>query len=209
VPAIQREAIVQPRRTVSARRIAARNIGRRRPLCTGYDLTLAHSGTTLAAVRAPAILALLPFGLLVACSSGASTPAASSSSLQAQAVALANPVLKVAMSEQMYEAQILCTTALNYRPCGLVAATDTVNCFMLCQAQIAAGATNLFTRGVMACVAQPLEPGDAGSPSCDFVISDESPVDAVQLRANCNTRCRELLSDGGSPAVTAVTVASP
>ena len=171
-------------------------------------MTLTQSGTTLADVRAPVCLWTLPVALLVACSGGASSPppVASSSSLQAQAIALANPALAVPMSEPMYEAQILCTTSLNYRPCGLVAATDTVNCFMLCQAQIAAGATNLFTRGVLACVAHPAEPGDAGSPSCEFQISDESPVDVVQLRAGCNARCRELLADGGADANAAATL---
>jgi len=167
-------------------------------------LTLAASATTLRPVRA-FVLRLVALGALGASACGgssAATPtAASSSSLSAQTTAAATPSVTLAvdfpMSDEMYEAQLLCTTTLTYAPCGLVAGSDTVNCFMLCQAQIAAGATNVMVRGALDCAARPPEPADAASPACDFVIADQSPVDAVQLRAECNAKCKELQADGG------------
>jgi hypothetical protein len=101
------------------------------------------------------------------------------------------------MSETMFEAQLLCTTALTYRPCGLVAASDTVNCFVLCQGQITTGAASLIERGARACAESPPDGPDASSPACELTVPDDSPVDPTQLRAGCNARCRELLGDGG------------
>ena len=160
------------------------------------------------------MLWMMPAGLLVAsCGSGSSSApaAATSSNLAAQTAAAASPPttgtpLDIPMTEQMFEAQLLCTTALSYRPCGLVAATDTVSCFIICQAQIATGAENLMARAALECAAQPAEPPDAGSPSCEFQLPGDSPVDAVQLRTSCNARCRDLRADGGvtpGPAATA------
>jgi hypothetical protein len=156
-------------------------------------------------LRATVVAAPLLALALAGCSSGGATPApaASASSLQTQLMVAANPSVTGAnlpMTEEMFEAQLLCTTGLDYRPCGLVAAGDTVSCFMLCQAQIAAGATNLLARGVQDCVGHARLEGDAASPSCEFHIADDSPVDVAQLRAACNVRCRELQADGGAVA---------
>ncbi len=129
---------------------------------------------------------------------------ASSSSLQAQTQAAANPsptatTSDVPMSEAMFEAQLLCTTALSYRPCALVAASDTVSCFTLCHGQITTGAAQIVERSAQACAASP-PPADAGSPLCEIVVADDSPVDPLQLRAACDARCRELASDAAAPA---------
>jgi hypothetical protein len=97
----------------------------------------------------------------------------------------------------MLGAQVLCTTTLSYRPCGMVAATDATNCFLICHAQILAGATSLMERAARECAARAAEPADAGSPSCEFAIERDSPVDPHELQAACNTRCRELQADGG------------
>jgi len=139
--------------------------------------------------------------ILAACSGGA----ASSSSLQAQSQAASSPstssgTLSGLLCDQMLQAQMLCTTSLTYRPCGLVAGADTVNCFILCQGQIVSGAANLMERGARDCAVQAPVSADAGSPSCEFQLADESPVDVVQLRAGCNARCRELQADGGAVA---------
>jgi len=166
-------------------------------------LTRGSTAATLGAVN-PRLgpVALASALLLAACSGGA----ASSSSLQAQTAAAANPSptpssSDVSLSEPMLEAQLLCTTALSYRPCGLVPAGDTVSCFLLCQAQIAAGATNLMLRGAVDCAARPPEADDAGSPACELQLADDSPVEVTRLREGCNARCRELRSDGGVTAV--------
>jgi hypothetical protein len=156
--------------------------------------------------EAPAVtrLASLVSGWAVACvcacgSGGLSgSGAASSASLSAQTAAAATPTTgapSLAISDQVLEAQILCTTTLSLRPCGMVAAEDTVSCFLMCQTQIATGAVNLVTKGALACAASPVEPGDAGSPSCEFVVPDDSPVHPEDMRLACNAKCLELRSD--------------
>ena len=144
-----------------------------------------------------------------ACGSGAASAvaAATSSSLSAQTQAAASPSVSVttsdvALSEAMLEAQLLCTTALNYRPCALVAANDTVNCLILCQGQIASGATTLLEHAVSECSLLPPEPAEGSSPACEFRLTDDSPVDPIQLKTTCNTRCKELFLDAGAPSLT-------
>jgi hypothetical protein len=135
-----------------------------------------------------------------ACGSGgvSGSGAASSASLSAQTTAAATPTTgapALAISDQILEAQILCTTTLSLRPCGMVAAEDTVNCFLMCETQIATGAMNLVTKGALACAGYPADPGDAGSPACEFVVPDDSPVHPEDMRVACNSKCLELRSD--------------
>jgi hypothetical protein len=167
-------------------------------------------------LHAPATAA----GLLLLCSgiggcSAAAAAAASSSSLQSQTQSAANPAVdptasNVLLSEPMAQAQLLCTTSLNYRPCALVQSTDTVNCFLMCQGQILRGATDLVERAAAECASMPREEApppsavdggmasDRGSPACELRVADDSPLHPEQLRVACNARCRELQGDGGA-----------
>ncbi len=106
-----------------------------------------------------------------------------------------SPTPSTALTSQWDAAMLLCTTALNLTPCGLVTTgqKDTLTCFGLCQAQIDTVVGMTLENAAVACAVSP--PPEEGPRECTLAFPESAAFDVKAAQAHCNSRCESLAGD--------------
>jgi hypothetical protein len=106
----------------------------------------------------------------------------------------ASPMQSVtSLTDPMDSAMVLCTTALNLEPCGLITTgvPDMIGCFAACHVQIQTVANFTVERAAVECASLPAPPDDAPR-ECDLHFPPTAALDLDALGKTCGERCKEL-----------------
>ncbi len=97
------------------------------------------------------------------------------------------------LTNPMDAAILLCTTALNLEPCGLITTgmSDMLGCFAACRVQIQTVATFRVERAALECASSAPPPDDAPR-ECHLGFPPGAAVDVEALGKSCDARCEEL-----------------
>jgi hypothetical protein len=130
----------------------------------------------------------------VAPASSMSTSMPTSSTAPWNDPAPASPTQSVtSLTGPMDSAMVLCTTALNLEPCGLITTgiPDMIGCFAACQVQIQTVANFSVESAAATCASLPPPEGDAPR-ECDLHFPPSAALDLDALGKTCGARCKEL-----------------
>ncbi len=88
---------------------------------------------------------------------------------------------------------VLCTTALNLEPCGLITTgtSDMLGCFAACKMQIQTVATFRVERAAVEC-ALSTPPAEDAPRECILGFPAGAALDVEALGKKCSARCKEL-----------------
>jgi len=97
------------------------------------------------------------------------------------------------MTAPMDVAMVLCSSALNLAPCGVVTtgANDVMTCFAGCQTQIEAVVTMTIERAAEKCAASP--PPDAGPRRCALDFPPTAALDLEVAGEACSKLCEGMV----------------
>jgi hypothetical protein len=106
------------------------------------------------------------------------------------------PASVTSLTGPMDAALVLCTTALNLEPCGLVTTgvSDMISCYAACQVQIHTVVTFSVERAAIECAAAEPPANDAPR-ECALDFPPTAAIDLEALGKSCDARCKEL-ADG-------------
>jgi hypothetical protein len=92
-------------------------------------------------------------------------------------------------------AMVLCSSALNLAPCGVVTSgiSDVTTCFAGCQTQIETVVALTIQRAAQKCAAAP--PPEAGPRACELSFPPTAALDLEVAGRTCDQLCQELAGD--------------
>jgi hypothetical protein len=98
------------------------------------------------------------------------------------------------LTAPMDVAMVLCSSALNLAPCGVITtgATDTMTCFAGCQTQIESVVAMTIEHAARKCAASP--PPEAGPRECALSFPPTAALDTEVAAKTCNSLCEELVA---------------
>jgi hypothetical protein len=96
------------------------------------------------------------------------------------------------LTAPMDVAMVLCSSALNLSPCGVVTsgANDVMTCFAGCQNQIETVVAMIIEHSAQQCAAAP--PPEAGPRRCTLAFPPTAALDIEIAGQTCNKRCEEI-----------------
>jgi hypothetical protein len=106
------------------------------------------------------------------------------------------PPSVTSLTGPMDAALVLCTTALNLEPCGLITTgmPDMLGCFAACQVQIHTVVAFSMERAAIECASAEAPEGDAPR-ECTLDFPPTAALDLEALGKSCGARCKEI-ADG-------------
>jgi hypothetical protein len=95
------------------------------------------------------------------------------------------------MTAPMDVAMVLCSSALNLAPCGVITTgpSDMTTCFAGCQSQIEAVVALTIDRAASECAALP--PPEAGRRQCELRFPPTAALDLEVVSKTCDQLCGE------------------
>jgi hypothetical protein len=135
----------------------------------------------------------VPSGVSTTVSSVASKAASMTQRPWTNAASTPSPPSVADMTAPMDVALMLCSSALNLAPCGVVTtgASDVMTCFAGCQTQIEAVVTMMIERAAEKCAASP--PPDAGPRRCTLEFPPTAALDREVAGDTCNKLCEGMV----------------
>jgi len=101
------------------------------------------------------------------------------------------------MTAPLDVAMVMCSSALNLAPCGIIAtgANDTMTCLSGCQSQIETVVAMTVQRAAEQCASGPLP--EAGARECDLAFPATAALDTAVVGRTCNVLCEQMAGGPG------------